>query len=179
MGERDVRAGIARLKNGAGELAIVAVVMPLFLAGLELAAAGFAAGGFTMAERGPREASLDRALYVVYFVALVSLAVRARIAAARASRLLPELLAADEGTRLGARERLLRLAGNAKLRAFYGRITAERAVTLLLAFFVVAAFAWIFVPTPNPVWLTIFAGTVIAIDARWRGLVADAADQVH
>ncbi|HVM12670.1 MAG TPA: hypothetical protein VM638_09390, partial [Actinomycetota bacterium] len=59
----DVRAGIARLQNGAHELFIIAAVMPLFLAGLELAATGFSDAGFTLAERGARAAFLDRVLY--------------------------------------------------------------------------------------------------------------------
>ncbi len=176
MGEREVRAGIERLKNGAGELAVIALVMPLFLVGLELATAGLSTGG--PIERGPRQVMLDRALYVIYGVALLALALRARIGAARARRLLPDLLSSDGDVRAAARERLLRLGGSAKMRALADRVAA-RGVTMLAAFFVIAGFVWLFLPVPNPVWLTIFAGTIAAMDVRWRALVADAAEQLR
>lgn len=171
----ELRRGVGRLQAGAGELVVIALVMPVFLAGLELATLALVSGGFL--ERTTTQRTLDLGLFGGYALVLVALAVRARIGAARAVRLLPALLDDDAGVREDARARLLRLAGPEALRRLAERV-AERGCLLLVVLGAVAILAAFLLPIPNPFWLTIFAGTAVAMDVRWRALVADVADQL-
>lgn len=171
----EIRRAVGRLITGAHELTVIALVMPVFLIGLELAAEGFSAGGYV--ERTAEQRPLDRALFVIYAVALWALAVRARLGASRARKLLPDLLSDDGGARGRARARLVRLGGAPVLRRAAEWI-ATRGCVILILFAIAMVVAWMLLPVPNPLWVTIFGGTAVAIDVRWRALVADAADQL-
>lgn len=163
------------MQTGAHELGVIALVMPVFLAGLELAAEGFDAAG--VVQRDASQRRLDRIVGGGYFLVLVALAVRARIGARRAGLLLPELISAQRAEREDARLRLERIGGPAAVRHLADAV-ADHGWMLLILFAVLATAAWAMGWAPNPLWLTIFAGTAAAIDVRWRGMVADVSDQL-
>lgn len=170
-----MRRAVGRLHSGAHELGVIALVMPIFLAGLELAAEGFDAAG--VVQRDATQRRLDRIAAVVYFALLALLALRARIGAGRAVRLLPALLSVQAADREEARVRLERLGGPPAVRDVADAV-ADHGWMLLILFAVLATTAWALGAGPNPLWLTIFVGTAVAIDVRWRGLVADVSDQL-
>lgn len=171
----EIRRAVGRLLIGANELTVIAFVSPVFLLGAYLAAQGFANVGNLSRERV--QSPLDFVLFGGYAVALIALAFRARRGAARARRLLPDALSSDPGTRAAARARMLRLAGPAPVRRAADWI-AQRGCLLVIVFAVVTIVAWIFLPVPDPIWLVVFVGTAVAMDVRWRALVADVADQM-
>ena len=170
----EIRRGVGRLITGANELAVIALVSPVFLLGAFLAAQGFANfGSATRMGAG----WLDYGLFGGYAVVLVLLAIRARVVAGRARRILPDALSDDHAVRIDARARMLRLAGPPVARRIADWI-ATRGCTLGIAFAAVAIASWFFLPIPDPVWLVVFVGTAIAMDIRWRALVVDVADQM-
>lgn len=171
-----MRRAVGRLQSGAHELGVVALVMPIFLAGMELATEGFSAASEVM-YRAPAQGRLDRIAAVIYFLVLVLLALRARIGSGRAVRLLPALLSDQASGREEARIRLERLGGPRAVRELADAV-ADHGWMLLILFAVLATTAWALGWAPNPIWLTIFAGTGAAIDVRWRALVADVSDQL-
>jgi len=178
---QEIRLGVGRLIRGAQELAVIALVMPLFLLGLDLAAEGFSAGGFV--ERADTERALDRALFAAYAVVVVGLAVRAWLGARRARALLPEALSESPESRARARERILRLGGSPSLRRA-AEWVAHRGCLLLIAVMALALGLWLFsawlpVPIPNPLWMGVFLTTTVGMDVRWRALVADLVDQME
>lgn len=170
-----MRRAVGRLQNGAHELGVIALVMPIFLAGLELAAEGFDAAGVVRRDGSQRR--LDRIAAAAYLVVLVLLALRARIGSRRAAGLLPALLSSAPVEREEARARLERLGGRPAMRDFADAV-ADHGWLLLILFAVLATTGWALGFAPNPIWLTIFAGTSMAIDVRWRALVADVSDQL-
>ena len=172
----EIRRGVGRLITGANELGVIAIVSPLFLGGLALAAEGMHNAGFLM-QRGTRQRPLDFLLFGIYALALVALAIRARFGARRAIALLPDAIADDAARRAEARERILLIAGPAPVRHFADRV-ANAGCVLFLVFTAVCVALWLFLPTPDPLWLAIFAGTAVAMDVRWRALVADVAEQI-
>ena len=172
----EIRRAVGRLITGANELGVIAIVSPVFLAGLALAAEGMHNAGFLM-QRGARQRPLDLLLFGGYALALMALALRARLGARHAVKLLPDAISDDAPKRAAARDRLLRLGGPAPIRRLADRI-AEAGCVLFLVFAAVCVALWLFLPTPDPLWLAIFAGTAVAIDVRWRALVADVADQI-
>lgn len=171
----EIRRGVGRLITGANELGVIALVSPVFLLGAFLAAQGFAAANTAARARAQRP--LDYALFGGYAVALLALAVRARLGAGHARKILPDALSDDPAVRTQARARMLRLAGPAFVRRTADWI-ATRGCTLMIAFAAIAVAAWLFLPVPDPVWLVVFVGTSIGMDIRWRALVADVADQM-
>lgn len=172
----EIRRGVGRLITGANELGVIALVSPVFLLGAFLAAEGFATATRHTA-RGRAQQPLDFALFGGYAVVLVALALRARLGAGRAKKILPDALSDDHAVRVAARARMLRLAGPAAVRRIADWV-ATRGCTLVIAFAVIAVAAWFFLPIPDPVWLVVFVGTAVAMDIRWRALVADVADQM-
>jgi len=172
----EIRRGVGRLITGANELGVIALVSPVFLLGAFLAAEGFATATSHSA-RGRSQRPMDFALFGGYAVVLIALAIRARLGAARAKKLLPEALSDEHRVRVAARERMLRLAGPPAIRRVADWI-ATRGCTLVIAFAAIAVASWFFLPVPDPVWLVVFVGTSIAMDIRWRALVADVADQM-
>ena len=176
----EVRRAVGRLVSGAGELTAIALVMPLFLAGLELAQEGFVNGG--LSDRSPEQTPLDRGMLVVYGVALLLMAVRARLGARAARRILPDATSADPAARERARAALRALAGPAAIRRA-SEWTAKKGCLLSIGLFVVLGVTWRVLtaryhPFPNPIWLTIFLATLVAMDVRWRAMIEDAADQL-
>lgn len=171
----EIRRGVGRLINGANELAVIALVSPAFLLGAFLAAEGFARAGHTSRNAGQRP--LDFALFGGYGVVLVALAIRARLGAGRARKLLPDALSDDRNVRRVAREKILRLAGPPFVRQLSDWI-ASKGCLLVMLFAIAAIAAWYVLPVPDPVWLVVFVGTAIAMDVRWRALVVDVADQM-
>lgn len=177
----EIRLAVGRLKNGAGELTAVALITPIFLAGVELAAQGFssAARQGQVSEtliRDATQTSFEHVLFVAFFLGCVALALRARVGASRATKLLPDALAPDLAVREAARARLLRLAGPAPMRAAAEWVAAKwRMLLLVLVAIVVVAN---FLPVPNPVWLAVFLAILAGVDVRWRAMVADVADQL-
>lgn len=170
-----MRRAVGRLHTGAHELGVIALVMPVFLAGMELAAEGFDAAG--VVQRDASQRRLDRIVGGVYFAVLVVLALRARLGARRAAAMLPALLSESVPEREEARLRLQRLGGPAAVRHLADAV-ADHGWMLLILFAVLATAAWALGFAPNPLWLTIFVGTAVAIDVRWRGMVADVSDQL-
>lgn len=171
----EIRRGVGRLINGANELGVIALVSPVFLLGAFLAAQGFANVGTLSRTRAQRP--LDYALFGGYALALFALAIRARLGAARARKLLPDALSNEPAARASAKARMLRLAGPAPVRRAADWI-ATRGCLLIAVFAVLAVVAWLFLPVPDPIWLVVFVGTAVAMDVRWRALVADVADQM-
>ena len=171
----EIRRGVGRLITGANELAVIALVSPAFLLGAFLAAEGFARAGHTSRNAGQRP--LDFALFGGYGLVLVALAIRARLGAGRARKLLPDALSDDRDVRAAARVKILRLAGPPAVRRASDWI-AGKGCLLVAVFAMVSVAAWYVLPVPDPVWLVVFVGTAIAMDVRWRALVADVADQM-
>lgn len=172
----EIRRAVGRLITGANELAVIALVSPVFLLGAFLAAEGFATTA-GHAARGRTQRPLDFALFGGYALVLVALAIRARLGAGRARKILPDALSDDRAVRLEARARMLRLAGPPAVRRAADWIAA-RGCALVIAFAALAVASWFVLPIPDPVWLVVFVGTAIAMDIRWRALVADVADQM-
>lgn len=171
----EFRRAIGRLQNGARELLVIALVMPIFLAGAELAAEGYNASGGALV-REDFQRPLDRVVFVAFAVALFALALRARLGAGRAVRLMPDALSDDPAVRETARARLLGLGGPAPVRAAAGWI-AGNGGRLVLAI-VVAVFCTTLLPIPSPLWLAVAVVIVVAMDVRWRAMMADAAGQL-
>lgn len=171
-----IRRGVGRLISGANELAVIALVSPVFLLGVLLAVEGASAAKGVPRDRLQR--GLDLGLFVAYGVTLIALAIRARWGASRARKILPDALSDDRGVRAAAKERLLRIAGPAPVRRLADRVAA-RGCLLTIVLALGAVVGWIFLRTPDPIWLVVFVGTAVAIDVRWRALVADAADQMR
>ena len=169
-----IRLAVGRLVTGASELFTIALVMPIFLAGAELAAEGFNASGALL--RDGIQRPLDRSLFVAFALVLFGFALRARIGASRAKKLLPDALADDPAVREKARLRLARLGGPAPLRRAAEWVAEEWRVLLAVLAIVVAVTSLL--PIPNLVWLAVFLSVAVAVDVRWRAMVADVADQL-
>ncbi len=170
-----IQLAVARLEHGARELTAIAWIAPVFLAGLELAIAGFVAGG--KADRSAAQRPLDLALFIAYGAALAVLAVRARRGSSRTRRLLPELLSADPEARDLARAHVLRLAGPPFARRLAAWVGGH-GCALFLGLVAIAFVASNLLPLPDPVWLAVFVSTAVAIDLRWRAMVTAAAATV-
>lgn len=171
----EFRRAVGRLQNGARELLVIALVMPIFLAGAELAAEGYSASGGVLA-REDLQRPLDRVVFVAFGLALFALALRARLGAGSAVRLMSDALSDDPAVRETARARLLGLGGPALVRAAAGWIV-ENGGRLVLAV-VVAVLGTTLLPIPSPLWLAVAIVIVVAMDVRWREMMADAAGQI-
>lgn len=172
----EIRRGVGRLLSGANELSVIALVSPVFLLGVFLAVEGMSAAGDLPRDRMQR--NLDLGLFAAYGVALVTLAARAKLGSRRARALLPDALSDDPAVRAAAKARLLRIAGPAPVRRFADWIAA-RGCLLTIVLALAALAAWLFLRSPDPIWLVVFVGTAVAMDVRWRALVADAAEQMR
>ena len=170
----EIRLAIGRLLHGANELFTIALVMPIFLAGAELAAEGFDASGALIREGMQR--NFDRASFVGFGLVLFAFALRARIGASRAKALLADALADDPALREKARARLERLGGPPPLRRAQIWIVEQWRVLLIVLIAIVAVTSLL--PMPNLVWVAAFLAVGVAMDVRWRAMVADAADQL-
>ena len=171
----EIRRGVGRLQNGARELLVIALVMPLFLAGAELAAEGFNASGTIL--RDGIQRPFDRTVFAVFEALLVLLALRSQIVSARAARVLADALSENPDVRAGARERLVRLAGPAPIRRASDWIAIQRGRLLLAVVFVLIVSSALHT-MPNPIWLAVLGTIAVAADVRWRAMVADAAGQI-
>lgn len=171
----EFRRAIGRLENGARELFVIALVMPIFLAGAELAAEGFSASGGVLSREGFQR-PFDRSVFVGFALVLFAFALRARIGAGRAVRLMPDALSDDPLVRETARERLLRLGGPAPVRAAAGFVVEHWGKLVLGVVAAVAVTA--ILPMPNPLWLAVSLVIATAMDVRWRAMMADAAGQL-
>ena len=129
----EVRLAVGRLESGARELFTIALVMPIFLAGAEMAAEGFNAAGVLLRDGVQRP--LDRIVFVTFSVALFAAALKTRLGARRAAKLLPDALSADPAIRSLARAALLRLAGPRLLRsaASWMAANARKLIVALIA----------------------------------------------